>query len=142
MSEQEQVDAAEDSPVMQHDPDADYRRQMKHRFWWRVVGIATVVFCYHLFSAATFQNYITPGGPNYSTDYPAFALGGTISAVLISGILPMLWFAIFLKFDYRRQAGPLILWCVLGAYSCWADYSVNSFHFCLESNPMMVCLSR
>jgi len=115
---------------------------MKRRFWWRLTGLVVAVFCLELYSQAKFQNYITPGGPNYSTDYPAAAFGGTVGIIFMSGILPLLWFAIFRKFDYQLHAAPMIVWYVLAAILWGMAYYTDSFHLCLETNSMEECLSR
>lgn len=60
----------------------------------------------------------------------------------MSGILPLLWFAIFRKFDYRHYAGPLTVWYVLAAILWGMNYYTDSFHLCLETNSMEECLER
>lgn len=135
MAERENEGAASPPPGRKY-PVVDFRTQMKHRFWWRVAGLVVGVYGLVIYTEITFKTYA------YSTDYLAAALGGTISILLMSGVLPMLWFAIFRKFDYKWHTGAIIVWYVL-AVGIWAmGYSTNSFHSCLESRPVEECLSR
>jgi hypothetical protein len=112
--------------------------QMRTRFWLWLLALFVVVFCFELYKAIAFAN----GPAGYSTDYLAVALGGTLAAILISGILPMLWFGILRKFEYGRAGGPLALWCILAAIVCLNGYSVARFNHCISSRPVEECLSR
>lgn len=135
MEERENEGTASPPPSPQY-PVVDFPTRMKRRFWWRVTALVAGVYGLEIYSEVTFKTYV------YSTDYLAAALGGAIAILLMSGVLPVLWFAIFRKFDYKWHTGAIIVWYVL-AVAIWAmGNSTNSFHLCLESRSVEECLSR
>lgn len=109
------------NPEPIRDIDAEELPGFKYRFWTWVASLAVAVFGYRYVMEVIYTYN------RYWEGYVAAALGGTVTIVAITGILPLLWFAIGRRWNYREHLGPMILWSVFAVAFCWMNYQGESY---------------
>jgi hypothetical protein len=103
------------------DVDAEERLAARAMFRLWVAALILAVFGYRFIMELSFSSN------RYWEGYIFAALGGTFTIIAITGILPLLWFAIGARWDHRKHFGPMVLWSVFAAVFCWINYQGEAY---------------